>query len=69
MDFSRYKKLLLSPIITHPNLGGSLNRNCNDSVPDPIFPDLIQKKKWFDYIYENTNKALCGLSFLKIWRC
>ena len=28
MDFSRSKNLSLSQIIAHPELGGSLNRNC-----------------------------------------
>ena len=47
-EVNTFKKLLLTPIIipiiTHPRLGGSLNRNYIVDIPDP-FPAPIQKKK------------------------
>ena len=39
-----FKKLLLTPIITHPRLGGSRNRNCIVDVTDPF-----SWKKWSGY--------------------
>ena len=44
-----FMKLLLTPIITHPRLGGSLNRNCIVDVPDPFFPHPCKRKKWSGY--------------------
>ena len=48
-EFYTFKKLLLTPIITHPRLGGSLNRNCIVHVPDPFFPPPYKRKKWSGY--------------------
>ena len=43
-EFYTFKKLLLTPIITHPRLGGSLNRNCIVHVPDPFSRPHVKEK-------------------------
>ena len=45
-----FKKLLLTPMITRPRLGGSLNRNCIVDVPDPFFPHPCKRKKQSGYV-------------------
>ena len=47
-EVNTFKKLVLTPI-THPRMGGSLNRNCIVDVPDPFSRPHTKEKKRSGY--------------------
>ena len=53
-----FKKLRISPIITHPVQGGGLHQNLLFDGPDPFFPPQYKRKKAV-WLYETMAKQLC----------